>query len=406
MASNSEGDEESITKESKEDTLESEYSSTEDKFNKDAPFISSNTIHNQTGFISDNNDNNSSTHSSFSTSNDVSSDESESNSGDTSNNSDGETREDKETEGFFYDEDNNTFLSEIIDHASSFISIDGNRMSSSSSPSLSPSSSITDIHQLVTSATTNNTILQSLSPQATPTLVPPQNINNQKIEEHLIKAPPTKPHPLKSKRRCEECTNCLNNVNCKKCRFCQDMKKYGGLGRLRQKCIERQCLKLSRVLAQEMGGAKEERGVVIPTLMDGMSSTVPTLSKDSKPFYVTTSEATPKITPTSKPIKKQPIQQQKKKPKNKKPSQTTRKKVLKKRPINKREGDSSEEEEEEMSYRPTRRRPLSDLYESWKGTIKSSEDTKRQCLGPQCMYAARSNSKYCSEECGVELAMR
>ena len=29
-----------------------------------------------------------------------------------------------------------------------------------------------------------------------------------------------------------------------------------------------------------------------------------------------------------------------------------------------------------------------------------------QCLGPGCVYAARPHSKYCSEECGIQLAIR
>ena len=32
--------------------------------------------------------------------------------------------------------------------------------------------------------------------------------------------------------------------------------------------------------------------------------------------------------------------------------------------------------------------------------------TPVQCLGPGCVYAARPHSKYCSEECGIQLAVR
>lgn len=31
---------------------------------------------------------------------------------------------------------------------------------------------------------------------------------------------------------------------------------------------------------------------------------------------------------------------------------------------------------------------------------------QRQCLGPSCVEAARANSKYCSEECGIKLATK
>ena len=55
----------------------------------------------------------------------------------------------------------------------------------------------------------------------------------------------------KHSRRCGTCAACLCEEDCKKCRFCKDMPKYGGLGRMRQKCIKRQCHKLSRILYAE-----------------------------------------------------------------------------------------------------------------------------------------------------------
>lgn len=55
----------------------------------------------------------------------------------------------------------------------------------------------------------------------------------------------------KHSRRCGECVACLTEVDCCKCRFCRDMPKYGGPGRMRQKCITRQCLRYSRILYAE-----------------------------------------------------------------------------------------------------------------------------------------------------------
>ena len=55
----------------------------------------------------------------------------------------------------------------------------------------------------------------------------------------------------KHSRRCGTCVACLREDDCKKCRFCKDMPKYGGPGRMRQKCIKRQCHKLSRILYAE-----------------------------------------------------------------------------------------------------------------------------------------------------------
>ena len=55
----------------------------------------------------------------------------------------------------------------------------------------------------------------------------------------------------KHNRRCGMCVACLREDDCRKCRFCKDMPKYGGPGRMRQKCIKRQCHKLSRILYAE-----------------------------------------------------------------------------------------------------------------------------------------------------------
>lgn len=39
--------------------------------------------------------------------------------------------------------------------------------------------------------------------------------------------------------------------------------------------------------------------------------------------------------------------------------------------------------------------------------VRQSEiDEPRQCFGPGCIEPARSNSKYCSDECGLKLAKR
>lgn len=42
-------------------------------------------------------------------------------------------------------------------------------------------------------------------------------------------------------RKCEACTR----TECGECAFCKDMKKFGGLGRMKQTCVSRQCLAVS-----------------------------------------------------------------------------------------------------------------------------------------------------------------
>lgn len=38
--------------------------------------------------------------------------------------------------------------------------------------------------------------------------------------------------------------------------------------------------------------------------------------------------------------------------------------------------------------------------------LDSKKDEPRHCLGPGCVNAARNGSKYCGDECGVQLALR
>jgi len=42
-------------------------------------------------------------------------------------------------------------------------------------------------------------------------------------------------------RKCEACTR----TECGECPFCKDMKKFGGLGRMKQTCVARQCIAVS-----------------------------------------------------------------------------------------------------------------------------------------------------------------
>ncbi len=44
--------------------------------------------------------------------------------------------------------------------------------------------------------------------------------------------------------RCKSCEPCTRK-DCRECGYCNDMRKYGGLGKMKQSCIARQCLRVS-----------------------------------------------------------------------------------------------------------------------------------------------------------------
>jgi len=44
--------------------------------------------------------------------------------------------------------------------------------------------------------------------------------------------------------RCRKCDACTR-TECGECPFCKDMKKFGGLGRMKQTCVARQCIAVS-----------------------------------------------------------------------------------------------------------------------------------------------------------------
>ena len=46
---------------------------------------------------------------------------------------------------------------------------------------------------------------------------------------------------LARSRSCNKCTGCTVK-DCGTCKNCRDMKKFGGKGRKKQKCLRRQCL--------------------------------------------------------------------------------------------------------------------------------------------------------------------
>ncbi|XP_048584367.1 CXXC-type zinc finger protein 1 isoform X2 [Nematostella vectensis] len=168
---------------------------------------------------------------------------------------------------------------------------------------------------------------------------------------------------VRSSRKCGVCIACVTTVDCGVCDFCKDMRKFGGPNKMRQKCRQRQCLKMSRMLLRGTKGNRE-RGTKWP-------------KDDSfvKPRHMDSHE-----------------KRQKKAVKMKHATSSGRKEKIK---------PASHD-------RPRRRRRMGsdDKKCGAEQALDWVDDSPRHCYGPGCQHAARFGSKYCSDECGIQLAVR
>uniref|UniRef100_A0A4W5JD73 CXXC-type zinc finger protein 1 n=1 Tax=Hucho hucho TaxID=62062 RepID=A0A4W5JD73_9TELE len=153
----------------------------------------------------------------------------------------------------------------------------------------------------------------------------------------------------RSARMCGECEPCLRTEDCATCDFCKDMKKFGGPNKIRQKCRFRQC----DVRARNVYCFCQTQ----PWLSD---------EDDGPPF-----------------------------------SPVLRKKAVKVKHVKRRENKFDKKKESRRHKQKQKHKDK--VRHSDRGDARDGGG-QRQCLGPSCVEAARANSKYCSEECGMKLA--
>lgn len=184
--------------------------------------------------------------------------------------------------------------------------------------------------------------------------------------------------PKRSSRMCGKCKACCTIEDCGVCVFCKDMKKFGGPGKRRQKCLRRQCEVFSKHIITSkfvMQNLDDDDDII--SRLGRPSVSVPRGNFETVPVLPSN------LTTTTLSIKNKKLGR----PKVKKT--TTKKKSL-------RTTSVLESINQLMPYHRRRGRTETEVDRS----------PPTQCHGPGCIYASRPHSNYCSNECGIQLAIR
>eukprot|EP00794_Sanderia_malayensis_P006001 gene6001-6699_t len=222
-------------------------------------------------------------------------------------------------------------------------------------------------------------------------------------------------------RMCGECIACRRTEDCVDCDFCQDMKKFGGEGRLRQKCRLRQCLKLSKILTKKSGRytfpdeyLRQYREFMSSQQFDPEGGSSHYTGDWNQPIAAhhddEAGEFDLKKAVRIKNAKQTQVDRQKKR------KDKERKDLMKKQLRESKQEEMRRKKEERLRRRklavenkPKRnyhQSHLRDEFGASKRQDAKNKDEPRHCLGPGCINAAVANSKYCCDECGVQLALR
>ncbi|KAF1390991.1 hypothetical protein PFLUV_G00063890 [Perca fluviatilis] len=222
----------------------------------------------------------------------------------------------------------------------------------------------------------------------------------------------------RSARMCGECDACLRTEDCAQCDFCKDMKKFGGPNKIRQKCRMRQCevraRKMLRVKDEEMSRSGA-RGRGLSRKGAGHQTEEEEEEEDGDEEAVF-SESELELYEQYKAAGYRDLVWHSEEEDAQ--SDCLRKKAVKVKHVKRREKKtekkksvSAPKEEVKPEVKPRRhkakqrhRERVRHSERGGEGGAKEVGGAMRQCLGPGCVQPARTNSKYCSDDCGMKLA--
>ncbi|XP_020653271.3 CXXC-type zinc finger protein 1 isoform X2 [Pogona vitticeps] len=205
----------------------------------------------------------------------------------------------------------------------------------------------------------------------------------------------------RSARMCGECEACRRTEDCGQCDFCRDMKKFGGPNKIRQKCRLRQCQVRAResykYFPASMLRGREDDLQMLKEQLESSATPEPLsdddLHIDPDLYQELCSGAfddqnLPWLSDTDDGPLFDPV---------------LRKRAVKVKHVKRRE-KKSEKKKEEKYKRHKQKQKHRDRSKHAERVDAKDPSSLQQCLGPGCIQAARANSKYCSDECGMKLA--
>ncbi|XP_071314924.1 CXXC-type zinc finger protein 1a isoform X1 [Trachinotus anak] len=219
----------------------------------------------------------------------------------------------------------------------------------------------------------------------------------------------------RSARMCGECDACLRTEDCAQCDFCKDMKKFGGPNKIRQKCRLRQCevraRKMLRVRDEEMSRSCG-RGRGLPR--KGAGHQTEEEEEEDEEEEEGFSESELELYEQYKAAGYRDLVSVWHSEEEDAQSDSLRKKAVKVKHVKRREKKLEKKKsvsipKEEVKPRRHKakqrhRERVRHSERAGEGGVKDVGGALRQCLGPGCVEPARTNSKYCSEDCGMKLA--